>query len=79
MIACMHRLGIQVRAGVLLTCGAAYAAGLRGIMSGGCSPFLDGLKDRELWRDCRISHGIVYRQGGTKEERKSAEPLCAYR
>jgi hypothetical protein len=70
----MFRPVVQALAGALLICGSAYAADLRDFTSDGCSLFPDGsLKDRDLWCGCCFNHDIAYWQGGTKEERKSAD------
>lgn len=58
----------------LTACATAGAADLREFSSDGCSLFPDGtVGDRTKWCDCCFAHDMAYWQGGTEEERKSAD------
>ena len=42
--------------------------------SDGCSLFVDGtFENPDLWKECCLKHDIAYWQGGTKEERETAD------
>lgn len=48
---------------------------LRPFTSDGCSRFFDGVPgyDSRLWVTCCIQHDVAYWQGGTEDERRSAD------
>ena len=47
---------------------------LSNFTSDGCSLFIDGtFENPELWKDCCLKHDIAYWQGGTREERETAD------
>jgi hypothetical protein len=70
----LHLLAIFIFTFSLSFSGCASAGVLHDFTSDGCSLFPDGsVKDRDLWCDCCFRHDIAYWQGGTKEDRKSAD------
>ena len=52
----------------------ACAGTLKPFASDGCSAFPDGtIEQKQLWLSCCISHDKAYWQGGTYEQRKTAD------
>jgi len=52
----------------------AHAEGIKPFTSDGCSAFPDGtFKEQKLWLSCCTAHDYAYWQGGTYEERLSAD------
>ncbi len=59
---------------VLVVSPAAAATEIKPFTSDGCTLFPDGtIKERQKWCDCCFLHDIAYWQGGTEDERKTAD------
>ncbi len=53
---------------------SAYGDTLKPFASDGCSAFPDGtVAQKQLWLSCCIAHDKAYWQGGTYEQRKTAD------
>ena len=53
---------------------SAYGDTLKPFASDGCSAFPDGtIEQKQLWLSCCIAHDKAYWQGGTYEQRKTAD------
>lgn len=64
--------------GIALASSTSYAENISPFTSDGCSAFPNGnMEQQSLWLNCCVMHDLAYWQGGTYEERVTADAELA--